>query len=425
MRTVPPSSSPPPRPSLWRHRAFALLASAHAVSQVGSQISLVALPLLALTVLDASPAQLGLLTAAETAGFLLVGLPSGVWVDRMAKKPVLIVCDVVRAVALGSLPVAHLLGGLGLPQLYAVALVTGLATVFFQVAYQSYLPVLIAPDRMVEGNTRLQTLGTAAEVAGPGLGGWLTRLVGAPAAIVLDAFSFLGSALLLLGIRADEPAPAAERRGLWTEMREGLVFLARHDVLRALVASSAVANLFGTAMMAMLPVFLVQETGVDFGTYGMVLAAGSVGGVIGAMTTEAQQRVIGGARLLWANAVLAGLALLLVPFAEPGWRLGLAAAGLAVDGFFVASWAVASVSLRQVLTPAGLLGRVNATARFVNWGVMPAGALLGGLLTEAATARTTLLVCAFGYLASCLPVLLTPRARWGRAGIYDHRDGPV
>ena len=404
MRTVPPPSSPPPRPSLWRHRAFALLASAHAVSQVGSQISLVALPLLALTVLDASPAQLGLLTAAETAGFLLVGLPSGVWVDRMAK---------------------NLLGGLGLAQLYAVALVTGLATVFFQVAYQSYLPVLIAPDRMVEGNTRLQTLGTAAEVAGPGLGGWLTRLVGAPAAIVLDAFSFLGSALLLLGIRADEPAPAAERRGLWTEMREGLVFLARHDVLRALVASSAVANLFGTAMVAMLPVFLVQETGVDFGTYGMVLAAGSVGGVLGAMTTEAQQRVIGGARLLWANAVLAGLALLLVPFAEPGWRLGLAAAGLAVDGFFVAAWAVASVSLRQVLTPAGLLGRVNATARFVNWGVMPAGALLGGLLTEAATARTTLLVCAFGYLASCLPVLLTPRARWGRAGIYDHRDGPV
>ncbi|WP_106400183.1 MFS transporter [Actinocorallia populi] len=407
MRTVP-SSSQPSRPSLWRHRAFALLASAHAVSQVGSQISLVALPLLALTVLHASPVQIGLLTAAETAGFLLVGLPSGVWVDRMAKKPVLVVCDVIRALALGSLPVAHLLGVLGLPQLYAVALVTGLATVFFQVAYQSYLPVLVDSDRLVEGNTRLQTLGTAAEVAGPGLGGWLTRLVGAPVAIVLDAVSFLGSALLLLGIRADEPAHATERRGLWTEMREGLAFLARHRILRAVVAASAFANLFGTALMAMLPVFFIQEAGVDFSTYGMVLAAGSVGGVLGAMTTEWQQRLIGGARMLWLNAILAGLALLLVPLAEPGWKLGLAVAGLAVDGFFVASWAVASVSLRQTLTPTGLLGRVNATARFVNWGVMPAGALLGGLLTEAISARTALLVFGAGYLASCLPVLLSP-----------------
>ncbi len=399
-------------PGLWSHRSFRLLAAAHAVSQVGSQISLVALPLLALVVLHAGAAQVGLLTAADTAGFLLVGLPAGVWVDRMVHKRVMVATDLIRAAALGSIPAAYALDFLALPQLYVVALVAGIATVFFQVAYQSCLPAIVEADRLMEGNTKLQVIYTSAEVTGPGAGGWLVRVAGAPFAVALDAVSFVGSALLLARLPSRTPVASSVRRGLWTEMRQGLSFLLGHPRLRALVASAAIANLFGVALTAMLPVFLVKEQKVGYGTFGTVMACGAIGGLLGAMTTGRQQQIIGSARLLWLNAVLAGLPFVtLIPAAAPGWRLGMAAAGLALDSFFVAAWAVASVSLRQTLTPPALMGRVNATARFLNWGVMPAGAALGGLLAELTSARTTLFVFGTGYIASALPVLLSPGLR--------------
>ncbi|GAB3673647.1 MFS transporter [Actinocorallia lasiicapitis] len=397
--------------NLWRHRGFRLLASSHAVSQIGTQISVVALPLLALAVLDATAAQIGLLTAVGTAGFLLVGLPAGVWVDRLPKRRVMLLADGLRALLLGSIPLAHLAGALTLPHLYAAALLAGIATVFFDVAYQSYLPVLIPSGRLVEGNTRLQTISTASTVAGPAAGGWLVRFVGAPAAVALDAVSFLLSALLLAGVRAEEPAPAGERRGLWAEMREGLLYLGRHPVLRPVVATQALANLFGIAIVAMLPVFFVTEAGVGYGTFGTVMAIGGAGGIAGAMTASWQRRVIGGARMLWLNGVLAGSAYLLVPTAAPGWRLIPATAGMVIDSFFVAGWAVVAVSFRQEVAPPRLLGRVNATARFVNWGVMPVGAGLGGVLAGLTSARTTLIVCGVAFLGAALPVLTSPLGR--------------
>ncbi|GAA3222358.1 MFS transporter [Actinocorallia longicatena] len=410
MRTVPsPCPSPEAsRPGLWHHSGFRMLAAADAVSQVGSQITMIALPLVALLVLHASPAQIGLLTAFETAGFLLVGLPSGVWVDRMRKKPVMVVCDLVRAVALGSVPLAYLLDALTLPHLYAAALATGIATVFFQVAYQSYLPFLVDRDQLMEGNTKLQVIATSAEVAGPGAGGLLVRFAGGPFAVFLDALSFAVSAVFLFFIKAKEPEPEAARRGLWVEMREGMEFLLRHAVLRLVIASGAIANLFGVAMMAMLPVFFVDQMGIDAGTFGIVLGASGIGGVLGAMTTGRQIRLLGEARMLWVNAIGAGLAFLLVPIAAPGWRVLPAALGLGLDAFLIAGWAVASVSLRQRLTPDALLGRVNATARFLNWGVMPIGAILGGVCAQLTDPRTTLLIAGVGYVCAALPILLSP-----------------
>jgi MFS family permease len=190
-----------------RHPGFRMLAIADTISQCGSQIGLVALPLVALLVLHATPAQLGLLTAAQTAGFLVVGLPSGVWVDRVRKRPVMIACDVVRAAAFGSVPLVAAFDALTLGQLYAVAAVAGIATVFFEVAYQSYLPFLVGRTHLIEGNTKLAVIRSAAAVAGPGVGGWLVRLVTAPVTVLADAVSFLGSALFLIFIRQREPRP--------------------------------------------------------------------------------------------------------------------------------------------------------------------------------------------------------------------------
>src|SRR4051794_8086710 len=222
--------------SLWRHRDFGHLWAAETVSQVGTQISLVALPVLAVTILHATAFEMGVLTALETIAFLVIGLPAGAWVDRWRRKRILVLNDLVRAVALGTLPVAWLLDALSLPQLFVVATVTGTATVFFDVAYQSYLPTLVQPAQVVDGNAKLAASQELARVAGPGIAGVLLRVLGAPLLIAFDAVSYLFSALFIGGIRHVDNVPdRAGRRRLRTEIAEGLSFVVRHPLLRRIV----------------------------------------------------------------------------------------------------------------------------------------------------------------------------------------------
>jgi predicted MFS family arabinose efflux permease len=370
-----------PGQSLLQHRDFRHLWAAETISQVGTQVTLLALPVVAVTVLAATPLQMGLLTALETAAFLVIGLPAGAWVDRWRRKRVLVTADLVRAVVLATLPVAYLLDVLSLAQLFVVAAVTGTATVFFDVAYQSYLPALVDRAQLVDGNGKLEASRAVAQVAGPGATGVLLQVLGAPLLIVVDAVSFLLSALFLGSIRQPDTVPdRATRRPLRTEIAEGLGFVVRHPLLRRIVACTGTGNLFGSITSTLLVLFALRELGLPESTLGLALSAGAAGGLVGAATAARFARWVGEGRAIPLSA------LVLVPFTAltPLAALG-APVVLLVVSLFGFSWAVVvynvvQVSFRQRLCPPGLLGRMNASVRFIVFGTMPVGGLLGGVL---------------------------------------------
>jgi len=403
--------APTPAPgSLWRHRDFRHLWASETVSQVGTQITLVALPVLAVTILHATPFQMGVLTALETVAFLVIGLPAGAWVDRWRRNRVLVTGDLVRAVALGTLPVAWALDVLSLPQLFVVATVTGTATVFFDVAWQSYLPNLVAPRQVVDGNAKLSASMEVARVAGPGITGVLLRVLGAPLLISFDAVSYLLSALFIGGIRHTDTVPdRAGRRKLRTEIAEGLSFVVRHPLLRRIVACTGIFNLFSAMTFALLVLFVLRTLGLSASTLGFVFSVGAVGGIIGAATAARFARAVGEGRSIPLSAVVSAAAGVCIPLAAAV----TAPVPLLIGGWFVASWAIVAynvtqVSFRQRLCPPNLLGRMNASVRFIVYGTMPLGGLLGGVLGDLIGVVATLWVAAIGGFVACLPVVLSP-----------------
>ncbi|WP_156178538.1 MFS transporter [Saccharothrix sp. ST-888] len=404
-----------------RHRDFRFLLSGAAASQLGSQVTLVALPLAAVLVLDASPLQVGLLTAAETAAFLLVGLPAGAWVDRMRKLPVLIRADVVRCLAVGSVPVAAAAHLLTMVQLYLVALVTGVATVFFDVAHQSFLPQLLPHRQLVEGNGALETVRSTAQVAGPGLGGGLVQLLGAPLAIVADAIGYLTSALLLLGIRTREPRPEpAPGRSLRADIAEGVSFVLRHPLLRTIAVTTSTSNFFAALLVAVQTVFWVRVLALSPGAIGLLLSVSAIGGLAGALCAGPLAQRFGQARLIWLSLTVSSPFAVLWPLSGGGAGAAVFGAGSAVVLFSAVVYNVAQVSFRQSICPPALLGRMNATMRFLVWGTMPLGALAGGAIAAAAGPRAALWVCAAGFLTVPLPLLLSPLRRMRDLPTADH-----
>ncbi|HSV67434.1 MAG TPA: MFS transporter [Mycobacteriales bacterium] len=276
--------------SLLRHRDFRLLWAGDTISQLGTQVTVLALPLLAITTLHATPFEVGLLTTFEFLAFLLVGLPAGAWVDRMRRRQVMVAADLGRAVLLGSLPLAAWFGVLGLPQLYVVALGTGLLTVFFDVAYQSYLPHLVGRERLVEGNATLQASQSVSQVAGPTAGGLLVQALTAPYAVLVDAVSFLWSAGCVGLIRAREPRPErSPDRHLGREVAAGVRFVFGHRILRAISGCTATFNFFTSLSGAMLLVLLARDLGLSAGLIGLVFSVASVGGLVGALVASRWQ----------------------------------------------------------------------------------------------------------------------------------------
>lgn len=397
---------------LLGHRDFRLLLTGAAAAQTGSQVTLVALPLVAVMVLDATPFEVGLLTAAETAAFLLVGLPAGAWLDRMRKLPVLIRADVVRCLAVGSIPPAAAFGVLTMPQLYLVGLVTGVATVFFDVAHQSFLPAVLPREQLVGGNGALETVRSSAQIAGPGLGGGLVQLLGAPLAIVADACGYLASALLLARIKVDEPRPEPEPgRSLRSEVGEGVRFVLGHPLLRAIATATATSNLFSAVLTAVQTVFWVRVLDLSPGAIGVLLSVSAIGGLAGALCAGQLARWVGQARLIWLSTLVTAPFALLWPLSGGGAGVVLFGLASGVVLFGAVAYNVAQVSFRQSVCPPELLGRMNATMRFLVWGTLPIGALIGGVVADAAGPRTALWLCAVGFLLVPLPLLLSPLRR--------------
>ena len=402
------------RGALWRNPDFMWLWGAQTVSQLGSQISGLAIPLVAIIVLDASTFEVAVLTVLGWAPFFFVSLPAGAWIDRLPRRPILIAADWGRAVALASVPLAYVLDGMTLPQLYAVELVVGTFTVFFDLSYQSYLPSVVEQDELGEGNTKLEISRSGAQVAGPGLAGLLVRLLTAPYAILADALSFVVSALFLSRIRRPERDPERKgqpRAGLRREIGEGLRFVFRHPLIKAIVIFVAVSNVFVNMLFAILLVFMVRELDLSPLTIGVIFSLGNVGSLLGALTATRLARRLGIGPALVAVASVGALGLLLVPLASGSLTIPFLVVANLLWGFFVLNYFVSAISLIQAITPDRLLGRTNASRRFLVQGVIPLGALLGGALGTWLGLRTTVAIGAIGACVAVLPLLLSPLAR--------------
>lgn len=395
--------------ALLFHRDFRLLWAGDAVSQLGTMVTMLALPLLAVKTLRATPFEVGLLTTFETLAFLLIGLPAGAWVDRMRRRNVLIACDIARAVSLGSLPLAAYFGVLTLGQLYVVALANSVFTVFFDVAYQSYLPPLVGREHLVEANAKLQGTQSVAQVAGPSLGGLLVQALTAPYALMVDSLSYVWSAACVGAIAHREPRPEpGPDAHLLREIREGLAFVLGHRLLRAIAACTGLFNLFGGATSAMLIVLLARELHLAAGTIGLLFSTGAVGGLLGALAARRFADWVGQGPAIWLSAALVAPFGLVQPFLHRDWTLGVFAAAQVVTYAGNVIYNVTKVSFRQGLCPQRLLGRMNATMRFLVWGTLPVGGLLGGALGSLVGIRQALFVSVLGTCAAFLPVFYSP-----------------
>lgn len=388
---------------------FLKLWGAQTISQIGSQVTLIALPLTAILVLDASAFQVATLGAMETLPFLLFALPAGVWVDRLPRRRLMVVADVARAAALLSIPITYALDALALPQLFAVGFATGVATVFFDLSYLSYFPSLVGRAQIAGGNARLEASRSVSSIVGPGIGGGLVGLVGAPTAILADAVSFgVSGALLGLIRRREERVDAPSRSHVWSELREGLRYVFGQPYLRILTAATSASNLFSSMLFALFMVYAVRELEFSAGVIGVVVMLVNVGGLVGILVSGRVVRFFGlGRTIAWA-AILGNLSFLTIPLAPKEHALPVFAAGALVGPALGALFNLNQLSLRQAITPERLMGRMNAVVRFMYWGSMPAGAAAGGALSTVIGVRETLFVGAIGGAAALVPLALSP-----------------
>lgn len=389
-----------PRATLWQHRDFLKIWAAQSAGLLGAEITTLALPLTAATLLNASAFQMGLLRASQQLPFLLLSLLAGVCIDRIRRRPVLLYADLGRALLLLWVPLAAIWGVLGLRQLYGVAFGIGICTVCFEIAHLAYIPSLLPRTQLLEGNSRIQTSHSVAESGGPGVAGMLIQALSAPLAIFASAGSFLLSALLLRVIRAAEPAPwrAAEPLRLRQSINEGLQALFRHPLLRIIITTSMIAEFFSSALLALYVLYLSQELELSALTIGAIFAAGGVAAVPSAWMARWSSERWGVGRVIVGGWLVAGIARLLIPLAA-----GPHAVALLIGGQLIASGAGAIANIhqwtfRQRETPDHLLGRVTASHRFLVYGAGSIGALLGGGLGVTLGLRAALAVCAIGAL---------------------------
>jgi MFS family permease len=396
-------------PSLWRNEAFLKLWTGQTISLLGSQITVIALPLTAILLFRATALQVGVLGTVEFLPFLLFGLPAGVWVDRMRRRPILIWSDVGRLAALASIPVADVFGLLSMPQLYVVAFVSGSLTVLFDVAYGSYLPAVVRRDQLVDGNAKLEISRSGAQLAGPGVSGLLVQAFSAPIAILADAISYACSVASLLLIRAGEPRPlrGVTHEPMRRQIAEGLRYVGRHTLLRPLATCIAILNLFSMMGQAVLLLFAVDELGLTPGAIGLILAIGNIGFLVGAFVAQRVSGTIGLGRTLVLAPLAIGGAAVLVPLSVHGAAPALLVAFGLIGGFAAVVFNVNARSLVQSVAPEHMLGRVVATMRFVVWGTIPLGTLLGGVLGQRLGLVTTMWIAAIGGTCGFIPPLLS------------------
>ena len=401
-----------PRGGLWGHRDFMKLWIGQSISEFGTPVTQIAIPWIAIKVLDESAFAVASLTTVQFLPFLLFTLPAGVWVDRLPRRMVLVVGDLARAVLFLTIPVAYFFDVLTLTQLYVVSFLAGIFTVFFDVAYQSFLPSLVSRDQLVEGNSKLQISVSGAQMAGPAIGGALIQLLTAPYAVLVDSFSFIASGGFTAAIKKRETRPeraeGEPKPKMWAELKEGLGYVLKHRYLRPQAMCTSTSNFFGAMLFAILLVFAARVWDMSAGMVGLGVGLGSVGWLLGALTVARIQRALGVGKTTIGATLLFGAPWLLIPLAPESFPLPFLVGAIALGGFGGVVYNITQVSLRQAITPERLQGRMNAVMRFIVWGALPLGSLAGGALASAIGLRATMVVGAIGGTFAVLPIVLSP-----------------
>lgn len=423
MSTDTPATTPAPPaardagPTLWRRPNFLRFWGGEAGAQLGSELGFLAMPVLAIVLLGADEVEVGLLGAAGTLAFLVVGLPAGAWIDRARKRPIMMRANAVRVLAFAAVPLLWWAGVLEVWHLILFAVVVGVATVFFDIAYQSYIPVLVPRDRIADANGKLESTAQLAGVGGPALGGLLLTIVQAPVLLVATAATYLGSFVMLATVRDDEVARAKEdRRPLRVEIAEGLRFVFGNRLLRAITLCTASTNFFATIGLTMLPLLVLRDLGLGPEIFGIATAVGAVGGIVGAIVAARLSAIVGEGTIIPVAALLGVVGLIpivLMPLL-PAAAIPLLMLGQALSAIAVLVYNIAQVSFRQRICPLPLLGRMNASIRFVVWGVMPIAGVLSGVLAAQLGIATTLQIALVGMLLGSGFVVLSPLLRMRR-----------
>ncbi|MDP3893278.1 MFS transporter [Nocardioides sp.] len=398
---------------VWRDRNFGFLWAGETVAQFGVQLGHIAMPVIAIELLRATELQVGILNAAGVAAFLLVGLPAGAWVDRWLKRATMIRADLVRAAAVLAVPALWFGDLLAMWHLYVVAAVIGVATVFFDVSYQSYVPILVRPEQVTDANSKLETTAQIARVAGPGVGGLLLKVISAPMLMVSDAIGYLVSAACLSRVRDHERPSRREDHGrLREDIAEGLGFVWRHDLIRRIMFCTSIGNLGFVLAFTLAPLLILRELDFDPWVMGAVFSVGAVGGIVGALATPWLGRWMGEGTLIPVSSLAMGAALAALPLAALAPSKTVAFVVLVIGeftiSFTVLAYNIMQVSMRQRVCPPRLLGRMNASIRFVVWGVMPIGALLSGVIATRVGVVPTMWVGVGITLLASAPVLFSP-----------------
>nr|WP_258234291.1 MFS transporter [Brevibacterium oceani] len=397
---------------MWRHLDFMKLWAGDTVSVFGSQLMLFALPLIAVQLLDADAFEMGVLATLESAAFLFISLPAGAWVDRLPKKLVIVSGDIIRAAILLTIPLAWAFDTLSMTQLYLVAAGVGIVTVFFDIANQSYLPELVDGDAISDGNGKLQASQQTARVAGPTFASGLVTAIGAPLTVGLTSIC-MGLSSLFVGLirHRETPQPTDTRAGFVSEIREGLSFVLGHPLLRRITACTGLTNFASSGVFALLVLYALTTLGLNQVELGIVMSVASAGGIFGALSAAWVQKFIGEGTSIAVSAAIAGTCFFGVPLASV-----LPALPTLLISWFIVTWAVvvyniAQVSFRQRMCPKPLLGRMNASIRFLVWGPMPLGAFLAGVFGDRLGVTSTMWILAACSLLGALPLLVSPLLR--------------
>jgi MFS family permease len=397
-----------PQGGLWSHPDFIKLWTGQTISEFGSQISQLALPLLAAVSLHASAFEFSLLGVLGFMPFILFALPAGVWVDRLRRRRILIVGDAARAILLALVPILWALDELRMWHLLVLQFAIGIFTVFFDVAYQSYLPALIEREHLVDGNSKLQLTVSVSQVAGPSVSGALIAAITAPYAIVADAVSFVVSTLFMTTMRHRESPPQHDadspRPKMWPQVKEGLQWVIRHPWLRAIATCTGTSNFFSSVLFSIVVLYMVRTLHLSAFEIGFVFAVGSAGSIVGALVTGRMNKAVGVGPTIVLTALAFSAGGLAFPLAPRSFPLPVLMAGEVLFGFGGVAYNITQVSLRQAITPERLQGRMNAAMRWVVWGTIPLGSLTGGAVATWWGLHTALWVGAIGGLVPFIPV---------------------
>ena len=401
-----------PTGGLWSHPDFLKLWTGQSISELGSQVSQLAIPWLAAVELHASPLSFSLLGVLGFLPFILFALPAGVWVDRLRRRQILIVGDSARAALLALIPILWAAGVLQIWHLLVLEFVIGIFTVFFDVAYQSYLPALIEREHLIDGNSKLQLTVSIAQVGGPTVSGALIAAITAPYAIVVDAVSFAISSVFMIGMKHRENLPrqdAAEPRPhMWPQVKEGLAWVVGNKNLRAIAACTGTSNFCSGLMFSIVILYMVRVLHLSSIQAGAVFAVGSAGSIAGALLANRLGKKFGVGSAIVFMAVIFSFGGLAYPLAPKSFPLPLLMAGQLLFGFSAVAYNILQVSYRQAITPERLQGRMNAAMRWIVWGTIPLGTLAGGAIAQATSLHTAIWVGAVLATPTFLWVVLSP-----------------